>query len=178
MAEWLQKIRVPIGFAFAAFYAVFSHPTPNRMWAGIGVAALGLLLRLWATGHLRKHKELCISGPYRHTRNPLYLGSFLVGFGFSVAAANYWILLIFVILFFAVYAPVMRREEKELIQAYGASYEEYQRTVPQFLPSFHPFRSSSPRNFSWSQLILNREYNAVLGFVTVCVFLLVKLKWL
>jgi protein-S-isoprenylcysteine O-methyltransferase Ste14 len=177
-ASLMQRIRVPLGFVFAAVFAVFSEPTWTGIWSGVAVAALGLLLRLWSTGYLRKHQELCVSGPYRWTRNPLYLGSLLLGIGFSVAAANPWIILLFLILFFAIYVPVMHKEEAELLQSYGPQYEEYRTNVPSFFPSLHPFRVLAGRNFSLQQVILNREYMAVLGFVTVFAFLLVKLKWL
>jgi len=177
-ASLMQRIRVPLGFVFAAVFAVFSEPTWTGIWSGVAVAALGLLLRLWSTGYLRKHQELCVSGPYRWTRNPLYLGSLLLGVGFSVAAANPWIVLLFLILFFAIYVPVMHKEEMELVQAYGSPYEEYRTNVPAFFPALRPFRVLAGRNFSLQQVILNKEYKAVLGFVTVFTFLLVKLKWL
>ena len=173
----MQRIRVPLGFLFAAVFAVFARPTVDSLWTGLLLALLGLLVRLWSTGYLRKQKELCVSGPYRRTRNPLYFGSFLMGVGFSVAGGTFWLLLLFLVLFLAIYIPVMRREELELVQEYGSAYEQYRKAVPVFLPSFRPFRGTPSRNFSAHQIILNREYNAVLGFLIASAFLLVKLKW-
>jgi protein-S-isoprenylcysteine O-methyltransferase Ste14 len=174
----IQRIRVPLGFAFAAAFAFLSQPTMTSLCFGLALASSGLLLRIWSTGYLRKHQELCVTGPYRWTRNPLYLGSFLLGFGFSIAASNLWILLLFLILFISVYFPVMRREEEELVHSYGTKYEEYRNAVPAFLPTFRPYSNPSESNFRYQQVIVNREYQAVLGFLTVFAFLLVKLKWL
>jgi len=176
--SFTQRVRVPLGFGFAAVFAIFSFPTWTSIWPGISIAALGILVRLWSTGYLRKHQELCVAGPYRWTRNPLYLGSFLIGTGFSIASANPWILLLFLILFLAIYVPVMRKEGWELVQAYGPSYQDYRERVPAFFPALRPLQNSTTRNFSVQQIILNREYKAVLGFLTISVFLLVKLKWL
>jgi protein-S-isoprenylcysteine O-methyltransferase Ste14 len=177
-ASLIQRIRVPLGFAFAAVFALLSHPTLTCLWCGIAIASLGLLLRIWSAGYLRKHRELCVAGPYRWTRNPLYLGSFFLGVGFSLAACSKWILLLFLFLFLAIYIPVMRREEEELIQAYGSEYEEYRKQVRAFFPALRPYPVSERSNFSLQQVILNREYQAMLGFLTVFAFLLVKLKWL
>lgn len=177
-ASLMQRIRVPLGFLFGAVFAVYSKPTWAAIWTGAGIAALGLLLRVWSAGHLRKHRELCISGPYRWSRNPLYLGSFFLGLGFSVAANNPWILLFFLILFTAIYIPVMAKEEAELNRAYGSRYQEYRAEVPTFFPSLRPRQVSSGRNFSWEQVILNKEYKAAIGFVAVLFFLFVKLTWL
>ena len=101
-----------------------------------------------------------------------------MGIGFTVAAANLWIIILLLILFFAIYLPVMRKEESELVKAYGLPYEDYRNSVPGFFPALSPYRILARRNFSCRQLILNKEYKAVLGFLTVFVFLLVKLKWL
>jgi len=102
----------------------------------------------------------------------------LIGTGFSIASANPWILLLFLVLFFAIYVPVMRKEELELVQAYGHPYQDYRKRVPAFFPALRPLQNLATRNFSIEQIILNKEYKAVLGFLTVFAFLLVKLKWL
>ena len=85
---WGQRWRVPLGFACAAVFIVLARPTRLSLAAGGGVALVGLALRAWASGHIRKNDRLAVSGPYAHTRNPLYLGSFILGLGFTVAAAS------------------------------------------------------------------------------------------
>src|SRR2546430_702890 len=73
---WIQRWRVPLGFACAALFLLLAQPRPLTLIIGAIVAVPGLALRTWASGHLRKNQELATSGPYAHTRNPLYLGSF------------------------------------------------------------------------------------------------------
>lgn len=175
----LQKARVPLGFLFGAIFVIFARPTLACLMVGSAVAVLGLALRLWAAGCLRKHKELCLTGPYRLTRNPLYLGSFVMGIGFCIASAQLWLLAFFLILFALVYAPVIHREQAELRNAYGESYGDYVEQVPKFFPSLtaRVVETQESGTFSWRQVLYNREYNAVLGFLAVTVILLIKVLY-
>ena len=59
-----RRIRVPLGFLFAAFY--FWRAKPDWLSLGIGaaVAALGVWVRAMASGHVKKNEELAMTGPY------------------------------------------------------------------------------------------------------------------
>jgi protein-S-isoprenylcysteine O-methyltransferase Ste14 len=171
----IQRIRVPLGFVFGTVYLFTAQPTTIFLSIGLVLALAGILLRIWAAGHLRKHRELTVSGPYRWTRNPLYLGSFIMGIGFSTAASVFWIPLLFIFLFLAVYLPVMKREEAELTLAYGGAYRAYRTQVPIFFPTAKPSSSGMGIRFSIQQALANREYNAVVGFLIVSVYLIVIL---
>jgi protein-S-isoprenylcysteine O-methyltransferase Ste14 len=88
----------------------------------------GLLIRALASGHVRKNEALATSGPYAYTRNPLYLGSLLMGVGFAIAARSWWVGVILVVMFLAIYLPVIRDEENYLRQKFP-EFEEYARRV-------------------------------------------------
>src|SRR5215510_479581 len=92
---WIQRWRVPLGFMTAAIFLLLARPTPVSLLVGASVSVLGLSLRAWASGHIRKNDELAVSGPYAYTRNPLYLGSFLLGIGFTIAANRWELALLF-----------------------------------------------------------------------------------
>ena len=180
----VQRIRVPAGFVFAFIYLYFSQPRIDYLVAGLVLAATGLALRIWASGHIEKGTRLAARGPYRWSRNPLYFGSFLMGFGFTLAAANVWLLSLFLFLFVLIYLPVMRREEEELGQAFGSHYESYRQRVPMFVPYLKfpapvedPVSQDGPRNFQWRRVILNREYNTVIGFLAITTLVWVKMLW-
>src|SRR3954463_3409294 len=106
----MQRGRVPLGFLCGALFVLFARPRPLTLGLGGLVALLGLALRAWAAGHIRKNAALAISGPYAHTRNPLYLGSFLLGLGFPIASSRWPLGLLFAALFLGIYLPVMRVE--------------------------------------------------------------------
>ena len=93
----------------------------------------GLLIRALASGHVRKNEALATSGPYAYTRNPLYLGSLLMGVGFAVAARSWWVGVALVVMFFAIYMPVIRDEETFLRQKFP-EFEEYAQRVPSMFP--------------------------------------------
>lgn len=168
-----SRIRVPLSFLIAALVFYFSTPTAASLMIGIPIGASGLLLRVYATGILRKDSVLATTGPYAYTRNPLYLGSFLLALGFAVASANPVSATLLLVPFALIYPKVVRREEAHLEQLFGDEFRAYKKTVPRFFP-----RAVGPglrASFSRSQFFANREYNAVLGFAGAAV--LFVLKW-
>ncbi len=158
----LQRIRVPLGFLFGIVFLVFARPEPTVLVIGGIIAAVGILIRAWASGHIRKNQNLAVSGPYSFTRNPLYLGSFVLGVGFTIAAGVWWLAIIFVALFLGIYLPVMRVESDDLTKLFGAEYEEYARRVPLFFPRPTAYRASDAK-FDMSLYMRHREYQAALG---------------
>src|SRR5580765_8083749 len=121
----MQRWRVPLGFACAALFLLLAQPRAWTLASGGAVAVFGLALRAWASGHLRKNQELATTGPYAYTRNPLYLGSFLMGLGFTVAAGQVWLVLVFIIMILGIYLPVMRVESATLADLFGKKYLRY-----------------------------------------------------
>jgi len=158
----LQRIRVPLGFLFSIIFLVFARPDATVLIIGGIVAVIGILIRAWASGHIRKNQNLAMSGPYSHTRNPLYLGSFVLGIGFTIAAGVWWLGIIFITLFLGIYLPVMRVESGDLTKLFGAEYEEYAGRVPLFFPSLKAYRASDEK-FDMSLYMRHREYQAALG---------------
>lgn len=173
----LQRIRVPLGFLFGIVFLVFARPQPAVLIGGGIVAAIGILIRAWSSGHIRKNRTLAISGPYALTRNPLYLGSFVLGVGFTICAGVWWLGLVFAALFLGIYLPVMRAEEEELAKIFGAEYEEYARRVPLFFPRPTAYRASAAK-FDASLYLRYREYRAALGFVFAWLVLAFKTFYL
>ena len=108
-ADRIRRLRLPLGFLLGGLYLAFARPTQGGLLIGGAVALVGVLVRGWAAGHIVKNDRLATTGPYAHTRNPLYFGSFLLACGFALAGG--WIFLLVVGVFFLViYAPVMARE--------------------------------------------------------------------
>lgn len=173
---WAARWRVPLGFALAVAYLVFSQPTRPLLVAGGSIALLGLVVRGWAAGFLDKNQSLASSGPYRYTRNPLYLGSALTGTGLATAGGSVVMMLAFAGLFLLVYGPVMCREQFFLRQRFGAIYDRYAASVPLLLPGRRAGPASG-ESFGWARYRKNREYEAALGFVAALVFLVLKM-WL
>ena len=160
--RFLQRIRVPLGFLFAVLFVVFSRPTLITLLVGSAIALIGILIRAWASGHIRKASELAVSGPYAYTRNPLYLGSLFLGLGFTVAAGVWWLAILFVALFLGIYLPVMRVEVEDIRRIFGSEFDEYERNVPLLVPRLTVWRQTD-RKFDLSLYLRYREYRAAIG---------------
>jgi protein-S-isoprenylcysteine O-methyltransferase Ste14 len=181
MGEWskiARRIRVPLGFLFAILYFWLARPSWRSLILGAIVVVPGLLIRALASGHVRKNETLATSGPYAYTRNPLYLGSLLMGVGFCIAARSWWVGVALVLMFFAIYLPVIRDEESFLRQKFP-EFEEYARRVPRMLPRVTPRSSNekeSPAGLSLDLYLKHREYNALLGALGMMAALIVKME--
>jgi protein-S-isoprenylcysteine O-methyltransferase Ste14 len=184
MAEWsgqnwsktARRIRVPMGFLFAVLYIWLAQPSARFLALGAIVILPGLLIRALASGQVRKNEALATSGPYAHTRNPLYLGSLLMGVGFAVAARSWWVGVVLVVMFFAIYLPVIRDEEAFLGQKFP-EFEEYARRVPRMFPRIiRGSREDAPNDgFSFDLYLQHREYNALLGALAMIAALIAKM---
>jgi protein-S-isoprenylcysteine O-methyltransferase Ste14 len=182
MAEWskiARRIRVPLGFIFAVLYFWLARPTWRSIILGAIVVAPGLLIRALASGHVRKNEELATSGPYAYTRNPLYLGSLLIGVGFAAAARSWWVGIALVVMFLAIYLPVICDEEV-FLRAKFPEFDEYARRVPRMVPRLMPHsgnEQSRPAGFSFNLYLKHREYKALLGAVGMVAALIVKMTF-
>ncbi len=156
---------------------LFAQPTLLSLTLGLAITTVGLSLRLWACGHLKKEKELTTSGPYRYTRNPLYLGNVIIGIGVVIGSYSWWVILLFAI-YFLVFYPVIILEEKGRMQnIFPYQYNPYSQKVPLFFPNFRPSWPKGPRKFSWQLFKKNKEPRALFGaliywaILTVLMFL-------
>ncbi len=172
----MQRWRVPLGFVCAAIFFLLSRPRPLTLAIGGAIALPGLALRAWATGHLRKNDALAVTGPYAYTRNPLYLGSFLIGLGFTIASGRLVLGIVFAALFLGIYVPVMRVESATLAELFGERYQRYLKAVPLFLPRLSPYRDGTQGTASFDASLYKRyrEYQAAMGLVTAWALLALK----
>jgi protein-S-isoprenylcysteine O-methyltransferase Ste14 len=179
MADWTDSVvrwRVPVGYPVALLCFWLARPTPRTLAVGAAISLLGLLVRAFAAGHLRKNSQLTVSGPYAHVRNPLYVGSMLLAIGFAVGARS-WIVAALLLGYFGFfYTLTVRREECSLAALYGAAFDEYAARVPALFPRLLPAHTS-PQSFSWSQYAKNREYRAAIGMALIMLVLWVLMRW-
>ncbi len=180
MPDWsriARRIRVPLGFVFALIYFWLARPSWRSIAAGAALVAPGLLIRALASGHVRKNEALATSGPYAYTRNPLYLGSLLMGVGFAIAARSWWVGVALLMVFFAIYIPVIRDEEAFLRQKFP-EFDEYARRVPRLFPRLVPRSKSEDKvsaGFSRDLYLKHREYNALLGTLAMIAALIFQM---
>jgi protein-S-isoprenylcysteine O-methyltransferase Ste14 len=140
-------LRRVIVYAGGALVLLLARPDPRLYAIGALLCVAGELLRIWACGHLRKNQAVITGGPYRHVKNPLYLGTCVILVGAILAAsdptrgsASRYLLIVFLPfalgVFFLYYLPhKFRVEAGRLRRRFGIDWDEYDRRVPDFLPS-------------------------------------------
>jgi len=130
------------------------------VWGPAGALFLaGFLLRLWAQIHLhfrlKVRRALTTTGPYRFTRNPIYIANTLLLLSAACMSELVWFCPLMLAYALGVYALVVRHEEARLRRRYGAAYGEYCRQVPRWLPRLRGPRSPAVpawRAFLWPSL--------------------------
>jgi protein-S-isoprenylcysteine O-methyltransferase Ste14 len=170
-----RRIRVPLGFVFAAIYLWQARPAGYSLAMGGAIAAGGLVLRATASGFVQKNSELATSGPYAYTRNPLYLGSIIIASGFALAARSLWIAAGLMLFFGVIYLPVILSEER-FLRSHFPEFEAYARSVPRFGIRLGHSANGKAR-FSSKLYWQHREYNALIGAVLMMAALLAKMVW-
>ncbi|HSG46424.1 MAG TPA: isoprenylcysteine carboxylmethyltransferase family protein [Longimicrobiales bacterium] len=174
----MRKIRLRLVWLLLIPFLWLARPTPATLAAGGVLAVMGLLVRAWAAGFIRKEERLATSGPYGHTRNPLYLGSFFLGLGITVAGGNWYFVAAFLLFFFGVYGRTIRGEAQLMEKLFGEQYRHYAAHVPLFLPRLTRYRApgdETPGAFSMERYRGNKEYEALLGAVAGFAFLALRM---
>jgi len=175
LTKFICRWRVRAGTLGVLGVIIFARPTWKPLLAGFGLSLLGLGLRTWAAGHLKKEKVLAISGPYRRTRNPLYLGSLLIGVAMAVGAWSWGAAAILVAYFLVFYPVVINEERKRMKSLFPVEYETYRKRVPLFFASFRkaPAYQSSP--FSRALYRKNKEQRALIGTIVFWIVLIARM---
>ena len=178
IARWqriARRVRVPLGFVAAALY-LFElwrrAPQSVAVCASLALVLPGLWLRGYAAGYVKKNRELTMTGPYAHTRNPLYLGSMLIAAGFAIALESWILALVLGAGFALIHIPVIASEER-FLRATFPDFESYCRAVPRLIPRPTPgtietgysavTRDDASPGFSLARYLKHREYNAAIG---------------
>ena len=173
-----RRVRVPLGFVVAAVFLWFARSSWHTLAWSLLLVLPGLWLRGYAAGYVKKNAELTRTGPYAYTRNPLYLGSMGIAFGFAVAAGRVWLGLLLVVMFLAIYVPTILSEETFLRGAFP-SFDGYAERVPRLLPRLTAARfadvSTGGGRFLAERYLHHREYNASMGAVAIYAALMLRM---
>jgi protein-S-isoprenylcysteine O-methyltransferase Ste14 len=141
-----HNIPVPEGHVIALVAGVtlharrpwsFTRRTRKSVALGGSLVALGMLLAVWAVAAVKEidvesPDRLVVSGPYAHSRNPMYLAWTLVYAGITILVASWWLLSPLPALLAFTHRVVIRREEQELEERFGAEYRDYMSSVHRY----------------------------------------------
>ncbi len=161
----LARLRVPMGFAFGAVVLWLAQPTARTIAIGTAIAIAGECLRVWASGHLNKARDVTASGPYRWFAHPLYLGSSIMGVGLAVIADHAVVTILIAVYLVVTMSAAIRSEEAFLRGAFGDRYDLYRRGDT---------ATGDNRRFSVARAVANREHRALAGLLVAVLLLIVK----
>ena len=167
----LARMRVALGFVCGVLVLVLAQPSAESLATGMSVAACGELIRIWAAGHLRKSREVTVSGPYRWIAHPLYVGSSVMGAGLAIASASLPVALLVAAYLAATLTAAIKSEEAFLRRTFGDQYDLYKSGVE---AKRRERGVASSRAFSLQQAMANREYRAVAGLAAAILLLIWK----
>jgi len=191
----LYKKRVFLGFVFGICFIIFSRPSSlAALIFGLLVAIAGETVRLVASGYIIKNDELSTEGPYSLVRHPLYFGSFVMGLGLCLSIFSVYHIIsaiifmaLYIVLFFSVYIPVLKKEEQVLIEKYGQKYLDYKASVPMLFPCLlnckcncscncekEKTENIKSKKFDKKVFMNNKEYRALLGLLAIMLILVAK----
>jgi len=121
----------------------FAEQSGLRLPLGLALIALGVAAMAWAIVWMRRTRqdpdprkptpELIAGGPYRFSRNPIYVGMALIQTGIGVVLGNLWVLLLLVPVLAILQRGVIEKEEAYLARKFGDSYARYRESVRRWL---------------------------------------------
>ncbi len=181
----------PVGVALVVLLSAPHHLGPPGAWwnaAGVLVALAGQTLRVLVIGlayiqrggvnkTIAAH-HLVVDGIFAHSRNPLYVGNFLLLLGLMLiwnSPAGYALVAVAAVALFA----MVRAEERFLHAKFGAEFEAYCARVPRFLPDPRGLRATMARfTFDWKR-VLRKEYGTTFSWTTTALLLLAleRIEW-
>lgn len=171
IAQFLYHKRVRSSLISVIAAVILARPNLLSLLAGAGFITLGLLLRGWACGHLTKDRKLTTSGPYRYTRNPLYLGSLWIALGVTATSRSWWVAALFALNFLLFYPVAIYKERKAMKDLFPESYADYSSEVPLFFPGWRPHTNARAKSFSWDLYKINKEYRALVAALIFLLFI-------
>ncbi|TAK05883.1 MAG: isoprenylcysteine carboxylmethyltransferase family protein [Candidatus Manganitrophaceae bacterium] len=175
LSKLVGKNRIVTSLLLGMAFWFFARPSFVSIAAGAPFVLLGEAIRTWSSGYIRKNQELATTGPYAFTRNPLYLGNGVMGFGFVVMGRSGVLLGLFLFAFAFIYRSTIRQEEERLLEKFGERFSEYVRTVPRFFPHWPGWPSAEGR-FDWGLVMKHREHRTWLGILVVLALMMIKVS--
>lgn len=175
---WIGRRRgllISLAAAILVLHALWSRARPvdflgrdhdPQAWWLLALVVLGVVIRTWGAGNLRKNQEVTQTGIYCMVRHPLYLGNLLIYLAFFLSFGNPLLgAALFLVLLIPVHYPLMLQEEDRLARDRPGQFEGY-RKAPRLLPNplALPAAMATDR-FSARQAWRNRAARSALALV-------------
>lgn len=164
-----EASRQGLGLLLLLVCGIFTEPAgESRIYAGFALALVGQVWRIYAAGVIYKNKQLATTGAYSLVRHPLYLGNFLILIGFTLACAN-WVVVLVVLFFFWFYYPTaIKYEDSKLERIFGDQWRSWSANTPAMLPSRFKWTSNADAEWNARQSLLRNGELIISVFILIC----------
>lgn len=174
-----EASRQLLAIGFIILVTVLGSPWYGAMFiAGTVLVLLGAIIRLWASGHVKKNKQLATDGPYAFVRHPLYVGNILSLAGFVLCSQLWWSAPLLIAFFWFYYPPAISYEDRKLHSLFQGEWESWRATTMALIPG----RPSGPVGIGgWSlrQSTMKNGEPLILLLIFYCLYhLFMELKQL
>jgi len=147
-----HRTRQLVGISFVILLTIIGAPTNADLYfLGVTAATLGIAVRMWASGHVKKDKVLATTGPYAYVRHPLYVGNHLITLGFCLATGLWWSFLVWIALGIFYYPQTIAHEDRLLARLFPAEWEAWSKVTRALIPRLRPYRSGQVSEWSFRQ---------------------------
>ncbi len=174
-AHLRDSLRQSLGLVMVGVWTWFGQARPRWWLLGAILALIGILVRLWASGYIKKNKQLATDGPYAWVRHPLYVGNFLIAVGFATASGLWWAWVMLLVFWLIFYPNAIRDEDTKLERVFGDSWRAWRAQTRALLPRTTPYRSGeATERSSWSftQSLKSNGEPVIAVFLLTCLYLL------
>ncbi|MCD6265503.1 MAG: isoprenylcysteine carboxylmethyltransferase family protein [Deltaproteobacteria bacterium] len=146
-----ERYRQFIGISFVILISVVGKPEELLFFTGLAFVFLGIAVRLWSSGHIKKNRVLATDGPYAFVRHPLYVGNITLGFGFALASSLWWSLPLLILILLIFYPQAVRREDENLHHMFKKDWEQWRTETPALIPRISRYRKAQGGKWSFTQ---------------------------
>ncbi len=165
-----DRFRQALGVFYALVVALLGAPPPHWFWTGVPLVVLGILVRLWASGHVKKDKVLATDGPYGFVRHPLYVGNLLISFGFAISSALWWALPVLIIFLLLFYPPAIRQEDAKLRDLFREQWVPWRARTRALWPRLRPYGHGQRSQWSLRQSLMQNGEPLIAIFLILLMY--------
>jgi len=170
-----ERYRQFLGIALIILLAAIGIPVSLPLFlVGALLIIVGESIRMWASGHIKKDKELATNGPYNYVRHPLYVGNITLLIGFALACGLWWALPVAVVFLLLFYPPAIRREDGKLQRLFPTQWTPWADRTRALIPSTEPYQRNDWGNWSFTQSLRQNGEPIIAVFLAICLLLLFR----
>lgn len=171
-----EASRQVLAIILIILFAVMGRPfIPLVYYIGLVFIVLGMWIRMWASGHVKKNKVLATDGPYAYVRHPLYVGNILLLLGFVLAAQLIWGAVLLVVFLWFYYPTAIDYEDHKLHNLFGEEWERWRLNTKALIPTrpqAGSARLSGKSNWSFKQSLMQNGEPLIVLLVIICAYVL------